>query len=276
MSSVPSPTSASGDATSRSQYRSTDAGAGPGSIAARRFVDDPHLVMMSRNGSPLAERYRRLRLRLEQATPAGPAPPQVTVITSAAPSEGKTTTATNLALAYAENRKQRTLLVGADLRRPSVSRYIAPRPPIGLAEVLAGGTTLERALLEMSNSRLWVLPEGAPTETPLALLQTDSLAQLIARLRVRFDHIVIDTPPTVPFTDAAVIAAHADGTLLVVRAGSTTKPLVRRARESLSGGRVLGAVLNDVLFTVVDRYFYRYDDYAPERYAYAGKSQARP
>jgi Mrp family chromosome partitioning ATPase len=84
---------------------------------------------------------------------------------------------------------------------------------------------------------------------------------------------VIDAPPTVPFTDAAVLASHSDAVLLVVRAGTTTAPLVRRARESMAGANIVGVVLNDVVFTVVDRYFYRYDDYEPGPYAYARKPQ---
>ena len=265
-----------GEGTSRGTYRSTSAGPAvhglpPGSIVPRKFIDHPHLVLMDRPGSPLAERYRRLRLCLEQGTPAFPSRPQSTVITSAVPGEGKTTTAMNLALAYAEDRKCRTLLIGADLRRPSVSGYIKPTPTIGLSEVLAAGAPLDHALVEMSDSTLWVLPAGAARETPLELLQKKDLGRMFAELRSRFDRIVIDAPPTVPFTDAAVLASHADGALLVVRAGATTAPLVRRARESLAGAKVFGVVLNDVVFTAVDRYFYRYDDYEPGHYAYTRK-----
>jgi len=241
----------------------------------RTFVDDPYLVVRNCPESVVAERYRRLRLRLDQKSAVNPFQSMVTVITSAIPGEGKTTTATNLALAYAENRQSRTLLVDADLRRPSVSDYIAPRPPLGLSEVLAGKASLDQALIELSNSKLRVLPSGAPSEAPLQLLQSEALGNVIAELRRRFDRIVIDAPPTVPFTDAVLLAAHADGALLVVRAGTTTSTLVRRARESLSGTDVLGVVLNDVEFTFVDRYYYRYDDYQPGGYAYAQKHEIR-
>jgi capsular exopolysaccharide synthesis family protein len=241
-----------------------------GSVVPRRFVDDPRLVVNHNPGSPLAERYRRLRLRLEDGAPGGSFPLRTTLITSAVPGEGKTTTAINLALAYAESGKRPTLLIDGDLRRPSVSRHIRPEPSFGLSEILAGEALLDHALIEMSGSRLWILPAGTPRETPLRLLQSEHLDGLIAELRRRFDRIVIDAPPTVPFTDAAVLASHADGTLLVVRARTTTKPLIRRAVESLSGSRVLGVVLNDVEFTVVDRYYNRYDDYQPGRYVYAG------
>jgi capsular exopolysaccharide synthesis family protein len=235
----------------------------------RKFTGDPHIVLIDRPGSPLAERYRRLRLHLEQGTPESELPLRVTVITSAVPGEGKTTTATNLALAYAEDHERRTLLVDADLRRPTVSRFISPEPAFGLSEVLAGAASLDHALIEMTGSRLWVLPAGAPRHTPLELQQSENLEGLIAELRRRFDRIVIDAPPTVPFTDAAVLASYADGVLLVVRSRTTTRPLIRRASESLSGAKLLGVVLNDVEFTVVDRYYYGYDDYEPERYAHA-------
>ena len=244
-----------------------------GSIVPRTFVGDPHLVLMDRSGSPLAERYRRLRLCLEQGTPEFPFRPQLTVISSAVPGEGKTTTAINLALAYAEERKQRTLLIDADLRRPSVSDYMTPRPSVGLSEVLAAQAPLDHALVEMSDSKLWVLPSGAPSDRPLELLHKKDFGAMIVELRKRFDRIVIDAPPTVPFTDAAVLAAHADGALLVVRAGTTTAPLIRRARESLDKTKVLGVVLNDVVFTAVDRYFYRYDDYEPGLYDYGRKPE---
>ena len=102
---------------------------------------------------------------------------------------------------------------------------------------------------------------------PLELLQSDYLAGVFAELRRRFDRIIVDTPPTVPFTDAAVLNSVADGAILVIRARKTTRPLIMRARDSLADGRLLGVVLNDVQFTPVDRYYYQYDDYNPRRYA---------
>jgi len=251
--------------------RADDAAVPRASGLPRSFVDDPYLVVRSCPESPLAERYRRLRLRLEQRSVGNSFQPQVTLITSAIPGEGKTTTATNLALAYGEDRKHRALLIGADLRRPTVSRYIVPRPTVGLSEVLTGEVSLDDALIEMRDSKLWVLPSGAPRERSMELLQNKNLGTVFTELRSRFDRIVIDAPPTVPFADAAVLATHADGSLLVVRAGTSTMPLIRRARESLSGTNILGVVLNDVVFTVVDRYYYRYDDDEPGGHAYAEK-----
>lgn len=242
------------------------AGVPMGAIIPRKFEQDPHLVMVNRPGSPIAERYRRLRLHLDQAQSDG-GPRQVVVITSAVPEEGKTTTAINLALALAEDRDRRTLLVDADLRRPSVTRYITPQPTLGLSEVLTGEAPIDHVLIEIKSARLSILPAGAPSQNPLELLQSDYLAGVFAELRRRFDRIIVDTPPAVPFTDAAVLNGVSDGAILIVRAGRTTRPLIMRARASLAHGKVIGAVLNDVSFTPVDRYYYQYDDYNPRRYA---------
>ncbi len=242
------------------------AGVPLGGIIPRKFVDDPHLVLVNRPGSPIAERYRRLRLKLDQPGADGTLR-QVVLVTSAVPEEGKTTTAINIAIACAEDRDRSTLLIDADLRRPSVSRYLTPPPRLGLSEVLTGEASLEHALIEIKAAHLTFLPAGAPTQNPLGLLQSDYLAGVFAELRGRFERIVIDTPPTVPFTDAAVLSAVSDGVVLVVRAGKTTGSLIDRARASLAHGTLLGVVLNDVEFTPVDRYYYQYDDYNPRRYA---------
>ncbi len=242
------------------------AGVPLGAIVPRRFTDDPELVLISQSRSVIAERYRTLVARLEHLSlPDGKAP-QVIVVTSAVPAEGKTMTSVNLALAMGERRDRTTLLLDADMRRPAVSRYITPAPKLGLSEVLSGGAPLDHALLEMKDVRLTVLPAGAANPSPLDLLRSDYLGTLVMELRRRFDRIVIDTPPAVPFADAGVINRRADGALLVVRAGQTPRPMIDRALECLGDGLVLGAILNDVTITPVDRYYYHYDDYDPERY----------
>lgn len=243
------------------------AGVPLGAIVQRKLVESPDLVLRSNPRSTIAERYRALVARIEHLVlPDGKAP-QVVLITSAVPSEGKTTTAANLALALAERRDRTTLLLDADLRRPAVSRYLTPQPKLGLSEVLSGGAPVEHAILEIKEARLSVIPSGSPNPQPLELLRSDYLGTLIADLRRRYDQIVIDTPPAVPFADAGVINAWADGALVVVRAGQTPKPMIHRALECLDKGMILGAVLNDVRLTPVDRYYYRYDDYDPDRYA---------
>jgi len=243
------------------------AGVPLGAIVPRHFNDDPELVVLNQPRSTVAERYRSLVARLENLSLPEGRSPQVIVVTSAVPAEGKTLTAVNLALAMAERRDRTTLLLDADLRRPAVSRYLDPAPRIGFSEVLSGGAPVEHALLEIKGTRLTVLPSGAPNPQPLELLRSDYVGTLLDDLRRRYDRIVIDTPPAVPFADAGVLNTHAEGALLVIRAGTTPKPMIERALECLDGGYILGAVLNDVHLTPVDRYYYQYDDYNPHRYS---------
>ena len=113
------------------------------------------------------------------------------------------------------------------------------------------------------NSRLVVLPAGTPPANPLELLRSEDLASVLSTLRRSFDFILVDTPPAVPFADASVLGPHADAALLVVRSRTTAKPLVHKAVEALGPIPLLGAVLNDVAHTPIDRYYYRYDAYDP-------------
>lgn len=241
------------------------AGVPLGGVVPRTLKDDPGLVMLDAASGVIAERYRRLAIKLERALAGRPA--HSVVVTSAVAAEGKTVTALNLALAMAEERERKTLLVDLDLRRPRLSRFVTPPPKLGVGEVLSGKAPLEHALIHLRDFGLSVLPAGGPIQNPLEILNTDSARRLIDELRGRFDRIVIDTPPVAPFSDAAVVGAAADGAIVVVRAGVTAKAMIDRAFQSLDGAHLLGVVLNDVKITAVDRYYYAYDDYDPERYA---------
>ena len=237
------------------------------SIIPRKLTEAPELVMAHRPKEAVAERYRRLRSKLEISREEAGTAAKVILVTSSVPDEGKTTTAINLALAFAEERQRSTLLVDLDLRRPSVGRYLTPPPSLGLSEMLGDGVGLDHAIIALKPGRLHVLPAGRPASNPTELLRSAALGATIEELRRRFDWVVIDTPPCVPFSDATVLQPLVDGTLLVVRAGVTAKATVERALESLEAGPMLGVVLNDVVPTPVDRYYYRYDDYDPYRYA---------
>lgn len=237
------------------------------SIIPRKLTDDPELVMAHRPKDAVSERYRRLRSKLEISREETGSAAKVVLVTSSVPDEGKTTTALNLALAFAEERQRSTLLVDLDLRRPSVGRYLTPPPSLGLSEMLGENVALDHVIIPVKSSRLHVLPAGRPASNPTELLRSAALGSAIEELRRRFDWIVVDTPPCVPFSDATVLQPLVDGTLLVVRAGVTAKATVERALESLEAGPLLGVVLNDVVATPVDRYYYRYDDYDPYRYS---------
>lgn len=230
-------------------------------ILPRQLVDSPEIVMRGSSRSVAAEKFRRLKTLLGNDE-EGPA--QVIVITSATPREGKSVIALNLALAFASDGNAETLLIDADLRRPTVERWIVPPPALGFAELLAGAADPEHAVLRLKDLTLEVLPAGHPPQDPVGLLSSDTCRSLIAGFRKRYQHVIIDTPPIVPFTDADAVGACADGVLLVVRSGQTPKPIFQQAVASVTSARILGTVLNDVAFSLADRdryqgrYYYHY------------------
>ncbi len=228
-------------------------------IVPRQLVDSPEVFVRGVTRSPAAERIRRLRALLEHDENG---PPQVIVVTSAAPREGKSLIALNLALTFAVDRKTDVLLVDADLRRPTVDRWMTPTSGVGLAEVLAGKAPVDHALLRIKDSTLQVLAAGRPPQDPVALLSSPAFPALIGALRERYRQIVVDTPPIVPFTDADVVGRAADGVLLVVREGQTPRSMCEQAVAAVTSTRILGAVLNDTVWNLADRdrYYGRYYD----------------
>lgn len=236
-------------------------------LIKRKLAEAPELLMLSHPRSVGAEKFRRLKTLLchgEGGTP------QVIVVTSAAPGEGKSTVAANLALAFAADGEGTVLLLDADLRRPSVERWLSPTPKLGLSELLRGQTELDHVLLELENSSLKIVPAGTPAPDPVELLSSEGARALVAELRGRFRHIVVDTPPIVPFTDADVIGGASDGVLIVARAGLTRSAMLVQAVHSVTSTQVLGTVLNDVTYNLADRDTYYaargyYDYYDRER-----------
>jgi capsular exopolysaccharide synthesis family protein len=181
------------------------------------------------------------------------------VITSPLPAEGKTRTAVNLALAIAQA-GQRVVLVEADLRRPRVNRYLGLIDDVGVTTVLLGRVTVDEALQRFGELPLEVLASGRQPPNPSELLASDRMRLLIKELRDRADVVVIDAPPLLPVTDAAVLAREADGTMLVIRHGRTTFDQIDRAIESLrlAGARLVGSVVNMVPAKGRDSYAYAY------------------
>jgi len=220
------------------------------------------LVTQSRPQSQMAESYRALRTSL-LLTSLG-APPKVILITSALPQEGKTTTSINTAIVLAQ-KGTRVLLIDADLRRPSIHKALSIGPKTGLSNVLTGNATLQQATIRSSLlPTLFVLPAGPPPPNPAELLASSNMRDVIAELREQYDHIVIDTPPTLSVTDAVVMSTRADAVVLVIRSGQTTKQALRRSREILVqvNARIAGVLLNAVDLSSPDYYYY---------YEYQGK-----
>src|SRR6266702_2764915 len=230
------------------------------SVAASKEAVE--LITISRPQSQMSESYRALRTSL-LLTSVG-APPKIILITSALPQEGKTTTSINTATVLAQ-KGTRVLLIDADLRRPSIHKTLGMGPRAGLSNVLTGGTTLQQATIRSSSlPNLFVLPAGTPPPNPAELLASAQMIDMLAELREQYDHIVVDTPPTLSVTDAVVLSTRADAVVLVIRSGQTTKPALRRARDILAqvNARVAGVLLNAVNLDSPDYYYY---------YEYQGK-----
>jgi succinoglycan biosynthesis transport protein ExoP len=192
-----------------------------------------------------AEAARAIRTNLRFMAPDEPF--RILLVSSASPSEGKTTVASNLAIAMAQA-GQKTLLLDADLRKPRIHRIFGKSNDAGLTVALLDRSILTDELVATDVPNLSVLPAGPIPPNPAELLQSEKFAGLLAELRERYDRIVIDSPPVGPVTDAAVLTTQVDGTVLVVRAFRTHRDVVANAKRTLQavGGRVVGAVLNAV------------------------------
>lgn len=220
------------------------------------------LVTQSRPQSQMAESYRALRTSL-LLTSLG-APPKTILITSALPREGKTTTSINTAVVLAQ-KGTRVLLIDADLRRPSIHKALGLGPRVGLSNVLTGGATLQQATVRSSVlPNLYILPAGTPPPNPAELMASSQMLDLLTELREQYDHVIVDTPPTLSVTDAVVLSTRVDAVVLVIRSAQTTKPALRRSRDILAqvNARVAGVLLNAVDLDSADYYYY---------YEYQGK-----
>ncbi len=245
----------------RSQDQRYTAGVPLARIVPRTLIKSAELVVLTQPRSYSAERFHRLRSLLGAALEKKS---RVVVVTSAAPNEGKTLIAANLALTISSSRDERVLLLDADLRKPSLGKFLDPKPSLGLADILSDRTSSEHVILDIKDSMLDILPAGKPPPDPVEMLTSERMRALILELRGQYDWIVIDTPPVVPFTDADAVGRLSNGYILVVRAGQTSQSVFKQATALATGAPILGIVLNDSKSGFADhnyKYKYYYDHY---------------
>jgi succinoglycan biosynthesis transport protein ExoP len=219
-----------------------------------------NIGVLTQPKSQFAESFRSLRTSLLLSTAGHP--PKFIVLTSATPSEGKTTAATNLAAILAQ-RDTRVLLIDGDLRRPNIHHRFGLNGKVGLTTVLTGATKLEETVQGVPEiPNLDILPSGPVPPFPTEMLSSGAMDAILRRCGELYDYVVIDSPPILSVTDGVILARQADAVVLVVRHGKSSKHVVRRARDILlrSGSGITGIVLNAV------------DLNSPEYYGYYGYS----
>lgn len=201
---------------------------------------DPSDVLTGAN--PWSEAFRVLRTNMQYVEVDHDQ--KLVVVTSSVPEEGKTTTAVNLAVTLAMA-NQRVALVECDLRRPLIARRLDLDPAVGTTSVLVGKLSLEDAFQTYADTSLQVLACGPVPPNPSELLQSHAMEKLLGDLRDRFDVVIVDAPPLLPVTDAALLATQCDGAVVVVRHGQTSKDQLGHALERLEAvdAKALGVVV---------------------------------
>ncbi len=215
------------------------------------------LLTQTPQQSQRAESFRQLRTNLQFANVSGEA--HTVLITSSLPGEGKSTTATNLAISLAQAGRS-VCLIDADLRRPMINEYLGLDRNAGLTSALIGEVDVNDLLQAWGEDNLYVLTSGQIPPNPSELLGSEEMRNLISRLEQAFDSVIIDAPPLLPVTDAAVLSQHVGGVVLVVGSHKVRQQDVLKSLGALSmvGSKVLGVVLNRLPTKGPDAYTYSY------------------
>ncbi|MEW1976704.1 polysaccharide biosynthesis tyrosine autokinase [Microbacterium profundi] len=214
------------------------------------------LILQADPLNPRSEAFRSLRTNLQFLEMDGG---HSFVITSSIPTEGKTTTTLNLAIALADTGK-RVALIDADLRKPKVAEYLGIEGGTGLTDVMIGRARVGDVMLPWGNRSLYVLPAGKIPPNPSELLGSDRMQKLLEALSKDFDVVLCDAPPLLPVTDAAVLSRVTSGAIMVVAVGKTTTHQLQGALDALEtvGSKVAGVVLTMVPTKGADAYSYGY------------------
>jgi len=227
----------------------------------------PYLVALSDPHSPITEEYRKLKSKLVQLTQMGGFQ-NTLMITSAMAGEGKSITSLNLAITMAQEYDHTVLLVDADLRKPTLHKYLGIKPLLGLSDVLTKGVDVGDVLVQTGIGKLAFLPSGGSLANPVELFLSKKMKDLIHELKHRYAdrYIIFDTPPILPFAEVQSIATIMDGVVFVVREGHAPLNAIKEAMSLLKNTKMFGVVYNDAQVSR-DRqnYYYNYRNYYNRR-----------
>jgi capsular exopolysaccharide synthesis family protein len=224
----------------------------------------------------IAENYRAIRTNILFSSDR---PIKRLVVTSAGPGEGKTTSIVNLAHVMARAGDM-TLLIDADMRRPRIHKLFGlDADAKGISNYLVGTATLEEIVHPTHIEKLHVIPAGPIPPNPVELLNSPRVLEVLDAVSERYERVMMDSPPVIAVTDAAILARMADGVILAIHGGHAHRDIVKRAIETLRnvGGQILGVILNNVNIyraSYYDYYYYSYYRYA-YGYSYRRKADAR-
>jgi len=207
---------------------------------------DRHIVCITDPYSPASEQYRKLRARILARTKQDFQ--NTIMVTSADVGEGKSITSINFAVALAREIDHTVLLVDADMRKPSIHKYLGINTDRGLSDYLSGQVELSDVLINTGLGRLVLLPAGNACSNPAELLSSNQMKELVKEMKHRYAdrYIVIDTPPVLVSADAISMSNHVDGVIFVVQAAKTSEKTVKKAINLLKGAIMLGIVYNNV------------------------------
>jgi len=206
---------------------------------------DPHVIRFTEQDVHVAEEYRKLRSMILRLTKKQ-ANQNTIMVTSAESGEGKSLTATNLALVLAQEFNHTVLLVDADLRRPALHAFLGVETTLGLTDCLVDGIDVGRALTKTGIPKLTFLSAGRKTNRPAELLSSNKMKSLVHELKHRYQdrYIIIDTPPILLFSETHAVSSYVDGILFVVKEGVASSS-VRAALDILKDVQILGIVYNN-------------------------------
>lgn len=213
------------------------------------------LAIMDSTDPMICERYRILYTRLEQVSAKSSM--KSFAVTSAIKGEGKTATALNLAWLMANEFGRKVLLIESDFRSPSISSsYLSMGRLNGLVDVLNGEADIKSAISRFEDTRLYLLPARTSVKNSSMLIDSQGMRNVLESAKCDFDYVLVDCPPILPLVDMNILSRMVDGLLLVVKAGTTPKDLVRKAVNSLPNKNVTGVVLNGADDNHMKKYYY--------------------
>jgi len=222
---------------------------------------DPVLVSLFDVAGVAGEQFRKLQVKLRALKNATGGKLTTIVVTSPLMGEGKTSCATNLALAMAHEPQRRVLLIDCDVRKPKIHAYIDGKAKAGVIEILEGKATVEEAAIRMPGGNLDIVAlcgsdrtnGNRPTSLPMERLKDHFLA-----LAGRYEFVICDAPPLLPTADAGALVDICDGAIMVIRAGITPRPAAAKALSSIDRNKLIGFLLNGVMEKRMGKYYYQY------------------